>query len=268
MTYDAFLQNSTKQLQAAGITTARLDTLILIEDELQRDRAAILAHPETLITPTQSVKLNKKIIQRIHHTPLAYIRQKAFFFGREYAVTPHVLVPRPETEALIELLKNTDLTQGARIADVGTGSGCIGITAALEIRGSNVDLYDIDIKALSVARKNAHMLQAGARCFQGNLLANLQATYDILLANLPYVPENHPINQAAQHEPSIALFAGNDGMGTYRSFWQQAAELPQKPAHIYTETFPSQHPLNEQLARNAGYAPQKSQGFAQHFALI
>lgn len=264
MTTQDFLDEATKSLEAAGITTARLDCLVLLEDILGLDRAAILAHPEAEITPQQLGKLNKQVTQRLQHVPLAYIRGRAPFFGREFVVNQHVLVPRPETETMIELLKNLPLPAGAALADIGTGSGCIGITAALELPGAKVELYDIDPAALQVAKQNAERLHAKATIHKTSLLdAQLEA--DVLLANLPYVPERYAINRAAQHEPKHAIFAGKDGLNLYRRFWEQIAGLPKQPVFVLTESLPPQHDSLCLLAKAADYQLHQAQDFIQVF---
>ncbi len=266
-----FLKTSSRQLHQAGILTARLDCLILLEDVLGMNRARILAHDDVELTRAQTTLLTEYIKRRLHHEPLAYIRGHAMFYGRDFAVSPQTLVPRPETEAMIDLLKKyIDVQQHPIIADIGTGSGCIGITTALEITGAQVDLYDISDDALAVASKNSTILAPASAIttIQGDLLANLARAYDIILANLPYVPEDFPVNEAARFEPQLALFAGGDGLGAYQTFWQQIHALHHKPALIAIEAFPSQHHFLATLARQAGYALEEKRDFIQLFSRI
>lgn len=264
MTTQEFLNDATKRLQKADVPSARLDCLILLEDTLQVDRASILAHPEAMLSPAKIAILNKQITQRETHTPLAYIRGKAPFFGREFLVNKHVLVPRPETETMIEIIKNLPLPPHPKIADIGTGSGCIGITAALELPGAQVALYDIDPEALKVAAQNNTQLESGVRYHQADLL-NVQPVADVIAANLPYVPEKYSINAAAEHEPKHAIFAGKDGLNLYRRFWLEVASLPQKPLFVLTEALPPQHEELASLAKNAGYILEITEDFIQSF---
>jgi len=264
MTIAAFLQQTQAQLKSAGITTARLDCLILLEDALSLDRASILAHPEREIATLPLLELNKQIVQRMQHIPLAYIRSTAFFYGRAFYVDAHVLIPRPESETLIELLKKLPLPDQPRIADIGCGSGCLGITAALETNGT-VHFYDIDAQVLSVAKRNAHTYHIHGQYYEQNLLVQSKGPYDVVLANLPYVPTDYAINRAAKHEPALALFAGEDGLDLFRTFWQQIGI--DKPTYVITESFPLQHAQNTQLAKNAGYSLQATDDFAQCFTL-
>lgn len=265
MTIGQFLRAATDRLNAAGIETARLDCLVLAEDVLGMDRAVILAHPEHKIAPLPLLELSNKVAQRAAQKPLAYIRRKASFYGREFKVSPAVLVPRPETEALIGLLKTLTLPHKPSIADIGTGSGCIGITAALELSGSKVCLCDIDPAAMRIARQNANSLGAPVKTAVCDLFGSLTG-FDVVLANLPYVPTDYAINQAAKHEPKLAIFGGHDGLEIYRHFWQQAKAL--QPKWILTETLPVQHKTMAKLALDAGYKLSKTDGYAQLFSLL
>ncbi len=269
MDVGAALRHATEQLAACGILTARLDTLVLFEDVLERDRASILAHTDDTLTPIQTETLRKLIARRCTHEPLAYIRGKADFYSHTFVVDRNVLVPRPETEAMIDLFKSLPVAPGWKIADIGTGSGAIGLIAALEstVKLQAVDLYDISPAALEIAQKNARQLGVAAVCRVSDLLSDIKADYTVLLANLPYVPNDFPINTAAGYEPRIALFAGDDGLDDYRTFWGQVRALNSKPQYILCESFPDQHPQLEQMAKVAGYLLRQTSGFIQLFEL-
>ncbi|HEX9153448.1 MAG TPA: peptide chain release factor N(5)-glutamine methyltransferase [Candidatus Saccharimonadales bacterium] len=269
MRSDLFIADATRRLQQAGIETARLDVLVLLEDVLGVNRALILAHPEVVIQTADLGQLNKFVVQRSKHTPLAYIRGRAAFYGRDFAVNGYVLVPRPETEVMIDLLKNLALPASPHIADIGTGSGCIAITAALEIPGADVVAYDVDPHALDTARKNAKALGAKNTLFmQQDLLTDCSKNFDVILANLPYVPNGYPINQAAAHEPGLALFAGRDGLDLYRTFWAQIRLLGHPPMFVLSETLREQHKQIASLAREAGYRLSGTQGLIQQFTRV
>lgn len=263
MTVGSFLEQAVRDLTDSGVQTARLDALIVIEDVTKQNRANLLAHPEQKLTESQIHKLNTYIIQRKHHVPLAYIRGRAAFFGRWFIVDSNTLVPRPESEAMIELLLKLGL-RAPTIADIGTGSGCLGITAALEIPAAHVFLYDLSSSALRIASANAEQLQVGVHIALQDLLENDTESYDVLLANLPYVPIGYPVNKAARHEPDLALFSGDNGLDHYRRMWKQLQRRA-KPQHVIIEALPEQHPELMALAQDAGYALQASEGYAQHF---
>src|SRR5882757_1080566 len=125
MRVDDWLKQAQQKLETAGIGTARLDTLVLLEDELNKSRAHLLAHPELNLTPKNVQVLSEQLARRARHEPLAYLRGKTEFYGREFVVRPAVLEPRPESETMIELLKAADLPAKLRIADIGTGSGAL-----------------------------------------------------------------------------------------------------------------------------------------------
>lgn len=272
MTIATFLEQATARLGQAKISTARLDCLVLLEDVLGRDRAHLLAHTDAIIPLTTEVYLNNKIVQRASHMPLAYIRGKVSFYGREFIVTPNVLVPRPETETMIGMVKALPSKNvPVWFLDIGAGSGCVGITAGLEIKNSKIELSDISQNTLDVAAKNAQVHNITARYRHADLLSRpFIHRYDVFLANLPYVPDAHPINEAARHEPPLALFGGSDGLVLYRRFWQQVHIIPAmyKPTHILTESLPTQHDEIALLARRAGYQLEKREGLIQQFARI
>jgi release factor glutamine methyltransferase len=254
------------RLKEAGIATARLDALVLLEDALNTNRAHILAHSDEKLTPEQTTLLQQQVDRRALHEPLAYIRGKTEFYGREFYVNQHVLEPRPESETMITLLKQLSPTQQAVVADIGSGSGALGITAALELGLETVYLQDIDPKTLEVARKNAQLHTVHAITVHENLINNYNADYEILLCNLPYVPDDFHINLAAGHEPKIALFGGLDGLDLYREMFAHIVKLPFKPTYILTESLPFQHAHLADIAAAAGYDLRMSEDFIQVFA--
>ncbi len=261
------LAAATRKLTDAGISTARLDILILLEDITGMDRSALLAHPEMELLHDQIDLLNKYVTQREKHVPLAYIRGRTSFYGRDFMVNDHVLVPRPETETIITFLKELALPTPVKVADVGTGSGCIGITAALEIPHAEVFVYDISSDALKVTAANATAHHVSVHAAQQDLLRDCHESFDVILANLPYVPITQHINKAAAHEPKLALFSGQDGLDHYHAFFDQLSGLPALPRTIIIEAEPHQHNELNHLAASQGYALKKSEGFVQLFAL-
>ena len=269
MTVKGWLEQAATKLKLMGIGSARLDALILLEDELGKDRAWILAHPETILQEPSLQKLNKKLVRRASHEPLAYIRGFSEFYGRKFKVNKRVLEPRPESEAMIELLKqlvdSKQLTVNSKIADIGTGSGALGITAALELHNHNVDLYDIDANCLAVAKHNAALHELHLHCHKRDLLNRPVRTYDVILANLPYVPNRWKINEAAAMEPRIAIFGGKDGLDIYRRLFEQIKKLSWQPKYIFTESLPPQHQKLVKIAQKTDYKLLKSQDFIQLF---
>ncbi|HEX4774810.1 MAG TPA: HemK/PrmC family methyltransferase [Candidatus Saccharimonadales bacterium] len=269
MTYGEWLKSAQTKLEAAGIGTARLDALILLESVTGHYRAWILAHLENVIDTSQSDKLNNLLKRRVQHEPMSYICGKTEFYGREFLITPAVLEPRPESETMIDLLKDLpDLPSPVGIADVGAGSGALGITAALELANNLVELLDIDDQALIVTKTNVDKFTLSIDVIKSDLLTGLNHNNQILLCNLPYVPDNFRINQAAMHEPKIAIFGGPDGLDLYRKLFNQVQSLTTKPLYILCEALPSQHARLKQIAGKVGYEPYKNQDFIQVFRFL
>ena len=288
MNLNHWLLQATSALHAAGIATARLDALVLLEDELNTNRTHLLAHPELELTPKNIKVLDAQIDRRVTHEPLAFVRGKTEFYGREFIISPAVLEPRPESETMIDLLltrhaelvsasPTRNITYGIlkqvqddgtlRIADVGTGSGALGITAQLELPQATVDLLEIDSAAIKIAQKNVIKFATQQTILHSNLLSATSTTYDILLCNLPYVPDDHTINQAAMHEPKIAIFGGLDGLDLYRRLFQQIRSLKNKPLLILCESLPPQHTKLAEIAEQAGYKQATEDDFIQAFQL-
>ncbi len=268
-----WLQVAVKRLTATSISTARLDVLVLLEDALHKDKSWLLAHGDFELTDKQLDLLDSQIQRREKHEPLAYIRGKSEFYGRTFKVSADTLQPRPETETMIEVILNQVKSKKMNvesIIDVGTGSGCIAVTLARELLKINVVGTDISKECVQIAERNAKNLQAEVTFYQGNLLESLpSSTFQLpytILANLPYVPDTFTINQAAMHEPKLAIFGGTDGLDLYRQLF---SSLPaKKPVQIYTESLPTQHDELKNIASSAGYKESAREDFIQLFESI
>lgn len=266
MTVDDFLSKSTRRLVQAGIDTARLDSLILLEDVSGYDRAYLLAHPLIKISVSKQAKLTQLLDKRAEHIPLAYIRGFAEFYGKKFVLNQNVLQPRPESESIIDLLlKLEDLPDNTQLADVGTGSGALGIIAKMYHPSWAVELLDIDEKALQIAKMNVDKNTIEVSAITSNLLENSKQNNDILLCNLPYVPDNHKLTLSATKEPRIAIFGGPDGLDLYRLLFKQIDGLHYKPLYLICESLPLQHTKLTKLAHKSGYSLRGTMGFAQVF---
>lgn len=269
MTVSIWLSYAKDKLETAGIGTARLDCQLLLADILEHDRSWLLAHPDTVITEETHSKLDKQLEERAKHVPLAYIRGKTEFYGREFYVDRRVLEPRPESETMIDILKKLPGADGGmEIIDVGTGSGALAITAKLELPRAKVIATDIDPACLAVAERNAHKHHVDIEFAQGDLLEPVNAKTGvsvITLANLPYVPDDYHINQAAMQEPPIAIFGGEDGLDPYRKLFAQAAGFSERPKYILTESLPPQHRQLAFIAARHGFRQTQEDDFIQVF---
>ncbi|MGH7237570.1 MAG: N5-glutamine methyltransferase family protein [Candidatus Saccharimonadales bacterium] len=265
----SWLNTATATLSSADILTARLDSLVLLEDTTGKDRGWLLAHPEYELSQTQVKKLDGFIERRTTHEPLAYIRHKTEFYGREFYVDRRVLEPRPDSETMIDLLKSLKLLSKSIIIDIGTGSGALAITAKLELPQNQVLASDNDPNCLTIARGNASRLAAEINFYQGDLLngvpSNMLRLPATIIMNLPYVPDDFPINKAAESEPKTAILGGSDGLDLYRQIFRQITKLELKPDYILTEAMPPQHERLAEIAGAAGFRLTKTDDFIQLF---
>jgi release factor glutamine methyltransferase len=274
-----WLEYAVATLASAEVPTARLDALVLLEDALGVDRAKLLAHPDMEIPADTQNVLKKQLARRAEHEPLAYVRGKTEFYGREFVVSEAVLEPRPESETMIELLlryKNEDSSLRwndeedgqLRIGVVGTGSGALGITAQLELPEASVELLEVDDRAIEVAKVNVIKFTSGIPVLKADLLEGSSQDYDVLLCNLPYVPDDHTINASAMHEPKIAIFGGPDGLDLFRRLFDQVQKLPKQPLLILCESLPPQHEALKTVAEAAGYQLDAEEDFIQSFVPV
>lgn len=248
-----WLVETMKKLGATGVDSPRRDALVLLEDTLEKDRAWVLAHPEYELDKDELKKVNDLVERRIKREPLAYIREKAWFYGRFFAVNKNVLIPRPESEDFIDILKEL---KPKTIVDIGTGSGALAITAKLELPESQVIATDIDTSALTLAKHNADIHNVSIKFLHGSLLEpikDVELKDYTIIANLPYVPDELITSPEIIKEPKLALFSGTDGLDHYRDFWQQVERLEDKPTYILVESLEAQQEELKTLAKSANY---------------
>lgn len=263
MTINKWLKIARDELSSARVETYQLDSLVLLEHATGLNRAHILAHQDKALALVQQRKLYKLLTRRVMREPIAYIIKTKEFYGREFYVDENVLIPRPESESFIELLKKHKITHQTAV-DVGCGSGILGITAKLEIPNLNVTLIDIDKKALRVAKKNAGKLGTNCNFIQSDLLPQDQ-DYAVILANLPYVPKDMDLQPELAYEPSVALFADNNGLELYERLWSQIG-LQSSCKYVLTESLLNQHASITQLATKMGFELVEADRLVQLFA--
>lgn len=232
--------NVSSWLKRASTSVNHLDAELILAHFLGVERSFLHAHPETELTEAQISELDQLCQRRAGGEPLAYITGVKDFYGREFKVTPDVLIPRPETEALIEVAKSL---KPARILDVGTGSGCIAITLAKELPDSQVTAVDISEKALKIAQENAQKHLAKIDFRQSDLLSGLkEEKFDLIVANLPYVDKNWDwLGPELQFEPEIALYAEDNGLKQIKKLIKQGSEHLEQGGHLLLEADRSQH---------------------------
>jgi len=241
------LRSATRRLQPVGETGA-LDASRLLEYVTGRDRAGLLMAADVPLDAASKHEFNRLVARRERGEPVAYIVGQTGFYGRTFVVDERVLVPRPESEHIVEALID-DLRArrktGGIVADVGTGSGALGITLACELPELAVYATDISPGALSVARRNAARNGVFRRCtfLGGDLLEPLVRfgeRLDAVVANLPYIPaDDVPLApNPAGYEPRIALDGGPDGLDLYRRLLAQLNSPIARDAAVFLEAAP------------------------------
>jgi release factor glutamine methyltransferase len=210
-------------LEDAKVAAPRLTAEVLLAHAVGRDRAWLYAHSNEELREVWWIHYGRYLHQRMQGTPTQHITGRQEFYGREFRVTPDVLIPRPETEHLIEAALRVPARS---ILDVGTGSGAIAVTLALESK-ARVVATDISIPALRVAVENVRRLGAEVLFVVGDLASVLaDASFDLVVSNPPYIPESESLpREVRDHEPGVALYGGADGLEIYRRLIPEAARV-------------------------------------------
>lgn len=236
------LKEAMARLRAAEVPSHTLAAELLLMHTLGRDRAWLYAHPEEMLAGEVVEKYFDLVAWRAGGTPTQYLTGKQEFWGLEFEVTPAVLIPRPETEHVIEValerIGQKKRSRPLRVADVGTGSGCLAVALARELPEAEVFATDISAATLEVARRNAarHSVNERVQFIEGNLLDpfltawpdSSDARFDLIVSNPPYIGlaerEKLP-REIREHEPAAALFGGERGVEIYAPLIDQAAKL-------------------------------------------
>ena len=242
MTVLELIQNTTAFFQRKGVESPRLSIEYLLAEALGKRRLDLYLDydqrlPEQILEP-----LRDKVRRRSEGEPLQHLLGSWEFFGRRFKTDRRALIPRPETERLAELILNqipASTSPGTRLADVGTGSGVLAITLALERAGLEVVATDLSADTVALARENAGVYEVDGRIawLQTDLLSGVDTDFDFLVANLPYVPsaEIAKLSREVQHDPPLALDGGEDGLDVIRRFVGQAPSRLKPEGRVYLE---------------------------------
>ncbi len=259
MTIGAALRAAEAALSAVS-DSARLDARLLLEHVLRLDRAALVAHPERPLPPEAHARLMALVDRAVQGEPIPYLTGRRAFFRHEFAVSPDVLIPRPETEHLVEAAlvwaeARSPGGVGLTLVDVGTGSGAIAVSLAAALSAAAVYALDISPAALAVARRNAQAARIDTiRFAQSDLLAALPAGVrpDLIAANLPYIPSMELAGlDVVKYEPALALDGGPDGLDLIRALVAQAAPRLATPGCLLLEIGAGQGAAVAALCRQA-----------------
>ncbi|MEI7689912.1 MAG: peptide chain release factor N(5)-glutamine methyltransferase [Candidatus Saccharibacteria bacterium] len=272
LTIKQWSDQAISQLLDLKIITASLDTELILGNILEVERTFLHAHPEHIISTKQVKLANSMLKKRLKFMPIPYILKYKEFYGRKFFTDRAVLIPRPESENIIDIVKSIckklDLKNGDIVlADIGTGSGCLGITAKLEVPRLNVIVSDISISALTVATFNAKQIGAEITVTKSNLLDNHNERPDIIVANLPYVDKDWETSPETAHEPSSALFAADGGMKLIKALIRQSCKLQRPSSHLILEADPRQHITLIAYAKKYGYVHCATNDFIIHLQL-
>ena len=266
MSIQEWLEKATLRLNDAAIPSARLDAELLLAYVLKKPREYNLAHSEKVLTPHITAQLDELLKRRGKREPIAYITGSKEFYGRNFIVTPDVLIPRPESEVIIEHIKKRSFVKGDVLIDVGTGSGSLAITAKLEAPDLAVVAVDNSLPALRIARKNARALQADIAFQTSDLFHDVMAPRaTVVIANLPYVDTAWPVSPETAYEPQQALFAENNGLGLIEKLLVQLPNYLKKNGFLCLEADPRQHEKIIALARPYGLVLQEIEDFVLSF---
>jgi release factor glutamine methyltransferase len=240
----------------APSATAQRDAELLLMHVTGFSRADLLTHPERELTERQSEHYQAAILRRARHEPMQHILGTQEFYGRSFIVNRLVLIARPETEHLVEAVLAIRPAP-RRLLDIGTGSGILAVTLALELPNASVTATDISAAALAVAQQNARALGAAERVrfLASDLFAALDCErFDCIVSNPPYVSTSEALEpQVRDYEPAAALYAGEDGLAIYRRLIPEAFEHLEPEGHLLLEIGHGQRDALHRLLAEAGF---------------
>lgn len=265
MNITSWLTKASGDLAKFDIDSALLDAQLLLAAALCKQREYLLAHGNEGLSDHELLQANNWLYRRLNREPIAYILGHKEFYGRDFIVSPNVLIPRPESEIIIELFKRHKLA--GRVLDVGTGSGCIGLTLKAEHPDISLTMSDISEPALHVARKNAKKLNIKpVRFIKSDLLSHWLShkkpkKIDVIVANLPYVDTAWDVSPETSYEPHDALYSRDSGLSHIKKLITQAQTLQSVGGHLLLEADTRQHSKIQVHCRENGYELVELDGF-------
>ncbi len=252
----------TEQLEANGVENAREDALELINMVKKVDKTDMLLYPDMKFSKAEAEEVKKLFAKRAERIPLQHILGKACFYGHEFYVNENVLIPRFDTEIIVDevlkYIKNERRGETLRILDMCTGSGCIAISLAMENEKLECLGVDISPQALEIAKKNKKSLKAGnVDLIQSDLFSKVEGKFDIIVSNPPYIDKkelNDLSPEVAEYDPHLALFAEDGGLYFYRKIAKEAGAFLNVKGKIFFEIGYDQAEDVAGILSNEGYS--------------
>lgn len=262
MTIREVLTNIRERLQNAGIEDFEYESWAFLDWKLHIDRAEFYMNPNGKVKKELLAELESVLKQREQRVPLQYLMGECEFMGYDFYVDERVLIPRQDTECLVELAVESIRKKSTKVKvlDLCTGSGCIGISVAKLCPNTEVTLADISDGALSVAKKNAQNLEADVTLIKGNLFENIEGRFDYILSNPPYIPSEvieGLMPEVKEHEPRLALDGEADGLSFYRKIINEAPDYLNPDGRIYFEIGAEQGEDLTHLMNERGFSEVK-----------
>lgn len=260
-TIQTTIESARRRLSEVPFKPATREASLLLGHVLGRSEVEMLSHGEAEISPADQETFGRLLERRLEGVPFAYLVGEREFFGRSFRVDPRALIPRPETEHLVEAVLELDLGQAPRVLDVGTGSGCVALTIALENAKARIIGTDISPAALALAAENRARfeLQSRVGLVAGDLLAGLDASFEVVVANLPYIdPKDRWAlsPEIERFEPHGALFAPERGTGLVRRLLERLGAESTSP-HVLLEIGFGQEETVRSLADSSAFEVER-----------
>ncbi len=264
MTIKEALTHSQDSLKAANISSAKLDTELLLAHVLGSTREYLLAHDDLELTAEQTDQFKGLINRRAHHEPLVHLTNRCEFYGLELEITPDVLTPRVETEQMVEWAVQY-APPGSKLIDIGTGSGAIAIAIAKHRPDLEIWATELTPEALQIAKRNTDKHKLNIKCVQSDLFQAISASFSTVVTNLPYLKDDADLMPEVQKEPAVALFGGPDGLDLYRRFLRELPEHLEPDGYLFTECDPWQQADLISQAAKIGLKPLQQGYFIMGF---
>ena len=243
-------------LTAGKIENPKLNAELILSHVLKLKRTELYLNPEIEISATQQLSIETMLSRRLKNEPLQYVFGETEFYGFRFLVNPSVLIPRPETESLVEIIFQNEKT-AISILDIGTGSGCIAISLKKLLPNCHLTAIDISEKAIEVAMQNSVINEVDVDFLKSDLFENIIGIFEIIVSNPPYIPDYEyqklPV-EIKNFEPQKALRVEDDGTDFYKKILQQAKEHLTENGKIYFEIGFDQTKRVKQLALENGFS--------------